>query len=216
MRNNLKFGIIIFTVITIFACKSDNKKENLSSNYGNNIFTVNNEFCKEMSLPTIEFSLEYPNELKTDPALKGYQNYNYNAFFKWNKNEVQTEGISLGYYTPQKSNLLEDQVKKKSLNQVLGAWRQLFEMSDVKIEKSKFDNKEYYILRAKGSISNPEPDAEFVGNYLIQTLLLEPQGNNKNGLLVTFIANEESEITSFQDFADKGYISTVWKTLKFE
>lgn len=211
----MKFGILILTAITILSCKSDTKDGKSTSNPNNNIFVVDKDYCKEMGLPIIEFSLEYPNVLKTDPAEKGYQNYNYNAFFKWNENEIQTEGISLGYYTREKSNLLENQLKQNLLNQVLNAYQQMYEISDAKISISEFDNKEYFMLRAKGKAIDPDPEPEFVGNYLIQTLLLEPQSNNKNGLLVTFIANEESEIKSFEDFADKGYISVVWKTLTF-
>jgi hypothetical protein len=216
MKRNFKFGILMLTAIIILSCKSDSKEVKLPSSPNHDIFVVDKDFCKEMGLPIIEFSLEYPKELKTDLAEKGYQNFNYNAFFKWNENEVQTEGISLGYYTPPQSDLLEKQVKQNLLNQVLGAYQQMFEISDAKISTFEFDNKEYLMLRAKGKAKDPDPEPEFVGNYLIQTLLLEPLSNNKNGLLVTFIANEESEIKSFENFADKGYISKVWKTLKFE
>lgn len=216
MNKKMKFGILILTAIAIFSCKSETKDGKSSSNPNNNIFVVDKDYCKEMDLPLIEFSLEYPNILKTDPAEKDYQNYNYNAFFKWNENEIQTEGISLGFYTQQQSNLLENQIKQNLLNQVLAAYQQMYEISDAKISISEFDNKEYFMLRAKGKAIDSDPEPEFVGNYLIQTLILEPQSNNENGLLVTFIANEESEIKSFEDFADKGYISVVWKTLKFE
>lgn len=216
MKNRLTIGLLLFTM-SMLSCKSDPANGPVATNAENNIFTVDKDFCETMGLPMISFHLEYPKILITDSAVKGYKNYNYNAFLKWNDKEIQTEGISLGYYTPQKTNLFKGTLKATILNQVLKGYSQIFEeVTSSKIEITVFDNKEYYVLRAIGSVKNPEPDSEIVGTYLIQTLIVEPQGSNENGLLCTFIANEESDIKTYEDFANKGYISTVWKTLSFK
>jgi hypothetical protein len=216
MKRNFKFGILILTAITILSCKSDAKDGKSTSNPNNNIFVVDKDYCKEMGLPIIEFSLEYPSELETDSPEKGYQNIQYNAFLKLNKNDIQTEVISLGYYKRSESSLLDNQLKQNILNQILKAYEQVYKFSEANISIFEIDNKEYLMLRAKGKSTDPDVKPFYEGNYLIQVLLLEPQPNNKFGLLIVFIANEESEIKSYEDFATKGFIREVWKTLKFE
>jgi len=98
---------------------------------------VDESFCEDMGLPVVEFSVEYPKDMRTDPAQRGVQNYN--AFLKMNKKEVQTEAISFGYYTPQGGGSLKENLKKQLLNQALGLYQQMFEMSEVKIENVNFD-----------------------------------------------------------------------------
>ena len=78
----------------------------------------------------------------------------------------------------------------------------------------EFDGKEYFMFHADGSIDNKE--LEFIGDYKILCLLLEPELDNKNGLLVMMLANQDSPIRDFEDFASKSCISQVWQNLKFE
>ncbi len=205
--------LLLFIPVGIAGCGSD--KTSYSSK-NNKVFEVTDAFCEEMKLPLINFSLEYPKTLKTDPAQKGITNYNYNAFVKLNSDEIQTEGISLGYYKPSGENIFGDGLKRDLLGQMKGIYQQIFKLSESTIDPQTFDGERYLMLRAKGKGINKSGDSEFAGDYIIQTLYLEPQGDNENGLLITFIGNELSPYKTFEDFASKGDISVVWKTLKFK
>ena len=216
MRVAISLFVLTITIISFTRCNSVKNKEIQQNSSENTIFKVDTAFCNDMDLPLIEFTLAYPKGLTTDSAESGYENFNYISFFKTNENEVQTERISLSYYIPRSSSLIEENLREEILNQVLVIYQQLFELTDTKIEEIVFDNKKYFMLRAKGRAINPAADAVFTGTYFIQTLLLEPQENAENGLLISLLANEESEIKSFEDFSSKGYIGTVWKTLSIK
>lgn len=208
----MKLFLFLLAAAGMFACSS----EGTGASKNTAKFEVTDDFCEEMGLPLIHFSLEYPKHLKTDLPQKGQQNYNYNAFVKLNAKEVQTEGISLGYYTPSGMGALGNGLNRNILSQVETMYGQLFEVSESEIGEQTFDGKKYLMLRAKGKGIKTADNTEFVGDYLIQSLFLEPEGDNKNGLMITFLGNEQSPYKTFEDFASKGDISVVWKTLKFE
>lgn len=204
-------------MISTFSCNYDApEQEQIISNCGEiKVFSVDNDYCRKMGLPEAEFTVKYPVDLIADPPIEGNQNYHYNYFLKLNNKEIQTETISLGYSTTQKNTLLKDKLSKQILNDIKPMLEQMgFELSDIFIGKKPFDGNNYYMLRARGNINNPEN--EFVGDYLIQCLIVEPDIDNENGVFVMMFANEESEIKSFDDFSNKGSISTLWKTLKFD
>lgn len=222
MKNWIKPILTLLLCIGLFSCNLNVKRTTSSSSKeGYSIFHVGRTFCKQNDLPVIKFSLEYPNHLLTSIAEPQYENYNYNAFFNWNENEVQTEGIYLGYCYFESDYFESSDVEKEELSKEL--WQQLtrdhsehFQLSNIKTGKMAFDNEHYFMFRANAHAKNSKSDAEFEGNYILQTLILEPQGTNDNGLVITFLANAESEIRTFEDFANKGDLSAIWKSLKFE
>ena len=178
-------------------------------------FIVDHEYAKKMGLPEVEFSIMYPKNFKTDPPREDYQNYHYNYFLKWDKNEIQTEAISLCYSTVQKNSLMKDALINPILLQAKQMYEQLgFTFTEDFIGKDTFDGKEYYQFRATGTINNK--DRELVGEYKILCLIVEPELNDKNGLFVMMVANQDSEVKNFTDFSSKGCISSIWKSLKFE
>ena len=208
----LKYLPLNFLFLLIIpSCSSPEKKDSQDMNS----FKVDKEYCQKLGLPEVEFNVMYPKNLKTDPPQEGYQNYAYNYFLKWDKNEIQTEAISLCYSTVQKNSLMKDALVDQILLQVKQMYEQMgFTFTEDFIGKDTFDGKEYYQFRAKGTINNK--DREFVGEYKILCLIVEPEVNDKNGLFVMMVANQDSEIKNFSDFSSKGAISSIWKSIKFD
>ena len=175
-------------------------------------FTVDQDYCIKYGLSNIAFTLQYPKNLIADPPEVGYQNMHYNYFLMWDENEVQTEAISVGYSTTKRNTFMKKNLKLDILRQVRTFWRQNgFTMAEEFIGTGEFEGEEYSMYRCKGNINNP--DMELVGDYLIQCLVLEAEVDDENGLFLMMLANEKSEIKTFEDFADKGCISTIWQSL---
>lgn len=209
--------IVLTTCVLLNNCKSDNQAElSTTTPCGKLIeFRVDNNFCESVDLPMTEFSIQYPEELKSDPPLKGQQNYHYNYFLKLDENNIQTEAISLGFSTTQKNTLMKDQLAKDIFGQVIPVIEEMgFELTDNYMGDETIDGKRYNLMRMEGKINNPE--REFVGEYLIQCIIVVPEKENVNGLFLMMFANQNSDIKTFNDFFEKGCISYVWKSLKFD
>lgn len=208
-------NLLLIPIVGISISCGPGEGKNMHTNCGElETFSVDRDFCNKMGLPEVEFSLQFPKNLRTDPPSEEYQNQHYNYFLKWNEDEIQTEAFSIGYSTTQRNTILKDQLTAQVLNQVQSMWKQAgFTLSNEFIGKESFDGKEYSMFRAEGKINNPE--IELVGKYLIQCLVVEPEVDNKNGVFIMMLANEDSEISSFQDFSNKGCISAIWQNFKF-
>lgn len=178
-----------------------------------NTFKVDAEFCYQHMLPLMEFSLDYPLDLQTDPPIAGSRNLNYNFFYKSDEAGNQIESISLGYLS-----LDVDTTQEAHMEGIIGQMEESFTAAGFELDESftgteVFDGESYKLFRATGSIDKPE--YELVGNYRMMVFLVTPEYYN-NGLLITMMAREDSEIQSYEDFASKGSISTVWSSLEIK
>lgn len=210
-----KTTLILFSAMILFGCKQKNNPKPSSKN--TKVFVVDEDFCKEMKMPDINFSIEYSNEFEIEPAVKGEENFVYNSFYHRDKNSIITEEIAFCYYVPDNSKM-KDAASKYMLVQSFGPAGdgEIWDVTHFEVGKFHFDGKTYMMAKVKEKIKAPEDGEEYVGEYLCLTVLIEPQGNNKNGLAVTFRANDRSEIKSYEDFARKGLVSKVWQSIKFD
>jgi hypothetical protein len=216
MLQLIRSFLVLFLLILTFSCTSEIKDKHTTDAACGELttFTVDEAFCRQMDLPVAKFSLQYPKMLKTDPPLQGYENLHYNYFFAWDENEIQTESISLGYSTTQRNTPLKGVLKTQILQQVKAMLQQTgFNLTEEFLGDGTFDGKEYAMFRAKGSIQRS--DIEFVGNYLIQCLIVEPEVDNENGVFAMMMANQDSDIASFDDFGVKGCTAPIWQSLTF-
>lgn len=176
-----------------------------------NTFEVDAEFCFQHMLPLMEFSVEYPLDLQTDPPVAGSRNLNYNFFYKSDEAGNQIESISLGYLS-----LDVDTTQEAHMEGIIGQIEENFTGAGFELEDSftgteEFDGQSYKMFRATGTIDKPE--YELVGRYQMMVFIVSPEFYN-NGLLITMIARDDSEIQSYADFASKGSISTVWNSME--
>jgi hypothetical protein len=113
---------------------------------------------------------------------------------------------------------MKDAASKYMLEQSFGPAGdgEIWDVTHLEVGNFQFDGKTYMMAKVKEKIRDPEEGEEYVGEYLCLTILLEPQGNNKNGLAVTFRANDQSEIKSYEDFASKGLVSKIWQSIKYD
>ncbi len=184
---------------------------------GHKLFVVDKAFCQKMDLPEIEFSVQYPDTMWVDPADELFVNETYNNFYVKGAGGISTEFIALAYYKYNAENGLSFFVDLKTamLQQYLQKLTIDFDILEHEIGEFVIDGKTYKGFRAKGKAIHSENFRSGKGTYLMQCLLVEPQ-TQENGLAITFYANESSAIKSYEDFTEKGAISTVWKTLKFK
>lgn len=178
-----------------------------------NTFEVDAEFCFQHMLPLMEFSVDYPLDLQTDPPIAGTRNLSYNYFYKTGESGFQVESISLDILS-----LDVDTTQEAHMEGIIGQMEEYFTEAGFEFEDSftgteEFDGESYKMFRATGTIDKPE--YELVGKYRMMYILLSPEYYN-NGLAVTMIARDDSEIQTYADFASKGSISTVWNTLEIK
>lgn len=177
-------------------------------------FQVDADYCFRHMLPLMQFSLEYPADLQTDPPAAGSRNLHYNTFFKADQTGIQTESITLSYLSLSPDSSQQDKDMEMMIGQLAEDYREAgFEMEDSFTGQAEFDGETYRVFRATGSID--KEDYGLRGKYRILVLLMTPKFDN-NGLLVSFMARDDSPIQTYEDFARKGSIGTVWKTLKIE
>lgn len=205
---------ILLTALTLTSCGADKR---VSSNPNNNVFQVDADFCAEMKLPEVAFSIEYPKNLHAEPATPGNGNFNYINLYKTDKQGVQTEAVSFGYYQPTAGQgIVAEGLKRILLGQVLETYSEYFAIKDFDIKNFFFGGKRYLMLRAEGHGPDNSDTPEYKGDYILQSVLITSPNDAENGLIVTFFANENSPCKTFNDFATKGEVGKVWKSLKFE
>jgi hypothetical protein len=220
MKKITSIGVIFLILLFSLACSDSNLPETHPV-YGDlAFFEVNKKYCKKTQLPKTNFSIKYPKSMLVDSAVYGEKNLSYLLLTSPNKDKNIIESLSLGYCTITQKTILKSVLQLNLLDQFTNNLEELgFELSDVKKGRTKIDNKDYYILRAKGSISDESDKTEtyYSGNYLIQIVITISDSKRDNGIFFVMMANEESdEVKTFKDFTDKGKMSVVWKSLKWE
>lgn len=177
-----------------------------------NTFEVDATYCYQHLLPLMQFSVDYPADLQTAPPTPGQRNQTYNYFFKSDAGGNEIESISFGYLS------LDTTEQDANMEAIIGQMEESymeagFELSDTFTGTQEFDGKQYKMFRCTGTIDRPQYDLS--GTYRVQTLILTPEFYN-NGLMITMMARDDSPIQSYDDFAEEGSISKVWKSLEIE
>ncbi|MBO6496442.1 MAG: hypothetical protein JJ978_12800 [Roseivirga sp.] len=205
--------LVVSIVLLFLACESKGQQA-LEACGEIKTLTIDAEYAQMAGLPEINFELEYPAEMEFTPALEGQKNYNYATFVSRDSLGNRKEMISIGYYTMEGT----DEATMDALNEdLLSQFRQMyvanFELSNEFLGKKEFDGKEYPMFQTIGKIDRPE--AEFVGSYIVQAMLIRPNPASNSGVVFIFQSNENSAITSFEDIGKKGCSSIIWNSLKF-
>jgi hypothetical protein len=173
------------------------------------------EYAQQAGLPEINFELRYPAEMEFTPDTAGQKNYNYATFVSLDNTGNRKEMVSIGYYTMDGN----DEETMDALNEnLLGQFRQMyvdnFELSNEFLGKKEFDGRDYSMFQTLGKIDRPE--AQFVGSYHVQAMLVRPTPKAKVGVVFIFQSNQNSDINSFEDIGKKGCSSIIWNSLKFK
>jgi len=168
-----------------------------------------------MELPVSEFSVMYPEGMTQVLPTEGTLNINYNHFMILDSLGFQTETIELGGSTIPKNVPYKKMLYKQILVQAKQvALERGFTLLEEFSGKSTFEGKEYNMFRAIGEVNSIY--YQLSGRYFILGLIIEPNRNNRNGVFVTMMANQNSTIENFEDFATKGCISKVWQSIHFD
>lgn len=205
--------LVVFLLLLSLACES--KGQQSVQNCGEiKSLSFDAEYAQQAGLPEISFELKYPTEMVFTPATAGQKNYNYATFFSNDEAGNRKEMISIGYYTMDGN----DEETMDALNEnLLGQFRQMyvnnFELKNEFLGKKEFDSKEYPMFQTIGKINRP--DAQFVGDYHIQAMLVRPTPKSEVGVVFIFQSNGNSAISSFEDIGKKGCSSIIWNSLKF-
>lgn len=174
-----------------------------------NIYVADENICKNKNLPITRFAIEYPDNLDVTFPKNKKSHINIK---KWNSDFVYEE-LSIGNSTLTynnkflASNLLEELITNLK-NQI----------SDIEIDfigKKKFKGEFVYLFQGKVNFSGYEEQG-YTGNYHIIGLLpLPKKQKDMNAVLVTFIAHEDSEIKTYNDFETSGMVNMVWSTFRY-
>jgi hypothetical protein len=201
-----------FTVETEKPDQTDELGEmpRVSSIFFKNIYIANERTCGSRKLPITRFAIEYPDSLDVSFPNNGRDHLSIKSR---NKDNIVTEELSIGNTTLKLNkhevalNLLEnlvDQFKK-----------QLPDMKIINIGKEEFKGTLTYLFKAEVDFSSFK-EKGYYGKYRILGMIPFPKTNNElNAILVTFVANEESEIDDFKDFENKGLIAKLWNTFRY-
>jgi len=214
-------GILLFTLIVTacdFSINTNSEKEkgtglgkmpNVEKLTFNNIYVANEKICNIKKIPITRFAIEYPDSL--DVSFPNNERDHINIK-KWRNNFISEE-LSIGNSTvtyntkSTASSLLEGLTEEFK--------KQLPSMEINFIGKKNFKGEMVYLFQGTVNFSAYQ-DQGYNGNYKIMGLMPLPKKNkDMNAIMVTFIANENSPISSFSDFETLGMIGTVWETFRY-
>ncbi len=176
----------------------------------NNIYVADENSCKDMGLPASRFAIEYPDGIEAT-----FPNDKINHIkLKYIEDGIVTEELSIGY---------TDKVTIKTKNASLGLLEDFtssirkdiegFEL--ISVGKKKFDGEEMYLAEVKVDYS-AYIDQGYNGIYKIMFLIPIPKKNeNLNAIMISFLANENSSIKNFEDFANRGHIGKIYQTFRY-
>lgn len=206
--------LAVFMVLLSLACQSKGQQALNSCGEGKKL-VFDTDYAEAYGLPAIEFELEYPSSMKVEWPSDGKRNLNYAAFYTNDEAGNRKEMVSIGYYTLE-GDLVNtiDALNESLISQIRSLYVNNFDLSYEFSGKKEFDGKEYHMFQAIGSIDRPE--ADFAGTYHVQALLIRPTPTADTGVIFIFQSNENSEISSVDDFGKKGCSSIIWNSLKFK
>ena len=93
--------------------------------------------------------------------------------------------------------------------------KQFPDLEIITIGKKEFNGELTYLFEGKVDWSDFEAQG-YKGIYKLMFLLPLPKDNEElNAVMISFIANEQSEIQTFSDFSNNGMIGQVYKTFRY-
>lgn len=173
-------------------------------------FKMDKAYAKNADLPEIDFTLQYPENIKARPAVEGKDNKSYN-YFAIEEDGTEVEMLSLGHLTYDGGTFEEH--AKGMLEFIKTLFASAYTLKDPKVGMKTFDGKKYPVFQSHGKISNP--GGTFDGEYLINTVILENPNPELASLIVIMVVQEGRGVVEFEDFAEKACISTIWKTIEY-
>lgn len=174
-----------------------------------NIYIADENICEAKELPLTRFAIEYPNGFEVVQPDNKRDHIN----IKNKIDNIIVEEFGIGNSTV---NLKNKDLALILVEQIANNLKeQLPDLEIISIGKKEFSGESIYVFEGKLDYSAYEQEG-YKGVYKIMFLLPLPENNEHlNAPLITFIANEQSEIKSFSDFADKGMIGQVYPTFRF-
>ncbi|MDQ3072107.1 MAG: hypothetical protein M3Q97_02405 [Bacteroidota bacterium] len=176
---------------------------------GMTLLVVNEDSCLKWNMPPVSFRAGIPPSIelqtpKGDPALI---NTNYVQLLSYGMGNTVLEAMNISH-----ANIVESGGNKRLLASVGEIFGQVFDLRDTSLAMQNFGGKKMYQWRGIGT---SKVKGAFSGDYRIVLFVLEPEQNKKNGVLISMIANTETSIKTFEDFADKGEIAEVYRSFEF-
>ncbi len=181
----------------------------VKANTFKNIQVIEEKYCEKYNYPLTRFAIEYPDNVE---VTLHEDEYSYIKFKVKNENEI-TEELSIGYTT------LTLPIKSKSAELLEGLMTN-FETNIESFQtdfigKSKFQGSMEYQFNSTADYSDFN-DIGYYGKYHLIGIIPFPEENETiNAVLITFIANESSDIKTYADFQEKGVISKIWNTFRY-
>lgn len=218
MKKNIQFCITVLLSICILSCTSRPKKKEKASNPKNELFLVDETFCKEKNLPIIEFSVEYPKDMKAFPAeISEFTNRIYGTITKFRDGSTILESVQI-----ERLSAIESSQKKidkqKILRNILKEYQLLFSsFTDGETGVFEVNGKEYAMMRGKirGQFNGTNAGT-LTGEYHIQSVIVMNDEDDSSGLILTFLADQKrTDIKTYTDFFTKGGSVDIWETLEF-
>jgi hypothetical protein len=215
MKNRLALILILTILLSSCDFNINNNKKDLGTISSvkpqtiGNIYTANKKICESKELPFTQFSVEYPNgfDVKT-PSDK--QNH---IIIKKKFDNIIVEEFTIGNSTVtlKNKNLALELVENIADN----FKRQFPDLKIIFIGKKEFNGELTYLFEGEVDYSDFESHG-YKGVYKLMFLLPMPKSNEElNAVLISFISNAQSDIKSFDDFANTGMIGQVYKTFKY-
>jgi hypothetical protein len=174
-----------------------------------NLYVADEKTCKSKELPITRFAIEYPNGYDVETP-NDKENH---IIMKKSIDNIIVEELSIGNSTI----TLKNKTLTLSLieNVVENLKKQFPEMEIRTVGKKEFNGEMNYLFEGKVDYSD-FIDQGYNGVYKLMFIIPLPKENEElNAVMISMIANEQSEIKSFADFAEKGMIGKVYETFRY-
>jgi len=218
MRNKLTLILILTIILSSceFKINTNNSKKadlctmpKIKPQTFDNIYIADEKVCDSKELPITRFAIEYPNGFDIEtPTDK--QNH---IIIKKKIDNIVVEELTIGNSTV---TLKNKNLSLELIENIANDFKRQFpDMEIITIGKKEFNGKMTYLFEGKVDYSDFEGQG-YKGLYKLMFLLPLPKENEDlNAVLISLIANDQSEIKTFSDFANNGMIGEVYKTFKY-
>ncbi|WP_420572685.1 hypothetical protein [Kordia sp.] len=214
MKKIIQISFVLFLSMCVISCSFGQKKKEKAANPENELFLVDNTFCKEKNVPIIEFSVEYPKHMTIFPAEPSeLPNPNYAVIGKYRNSSTILEAVQIeAIYVSDTERKKVD--KQKTLRNIMKGYRNFFNTFTGETDVFEVNGKKYAMMRGKIDGRFHATNAgTLTGKYLMQSVVV--MKDEYTGIVLTMLADQEkTDIKTYDDFFSKGDIGEIWKTLE--
>ncbi|APY06795.1 hypothetical protein BWZ20_00280 [Winogradskyella sp. J14-2] len=174
-----------------------------------NLYVADEKICESKELPITRFAIEYPNGYDVETP-NDKENH---IVMKKTIENIVVEELSIGNstITLKNKNLTLTLIENVADN----LKKQFPEMEILTVGKKEFNGEMNYLFEGKVDYSD-FIEQGYNGVYKIMFVIPLPKENEElNAVMISMIANEQSEIKTFADFTNKGMIGKVYKTFRY-